>query len=60
MTPVQAVRVGWRGGSLAVIELLDSFGQRSRLDLQGLALNVAVSPASFRFTPPPGTDVIEQ
>lgn len=58
--PVQAVRVGWRGGSLAVIELLDSFGQRSRLDLQGLALNVAVPPASFRFTPPPGTDVIEQ
>ena len=58
--PVQAVRIGWRAASLAAIELLDSFGQRSRLDLQGLTLNVTLPPASFRFTPPPGTDVIEQ
>ena len=58
--PVQSLRVGFRGPELAVLELRDSFGQRSRLELRELRLNVPVAPAAFRFTPPPGTDVIEQ
>jgi outer membrane lipoprotein carrier protein len=58
--PIQSLRVGFRGLELAVLELRDSFGQRSRLELRDLRLNVPVAPAAFRFTPPPGTDVIEQ
>ena len=58
--PIQSLRVGFRGAELAVLELRDSFGQRSRLELRDLRLNVPVAPAAFRFTPPPGTDVIEQ
>ena len=58
--PIQSLRVGFRGQELAVLELRDSFGQRSRLELRDLRLNVPVAAGTFRFTPPPGTDVIEQ
>ena len=58
--PIQSLRVGFRGAELAVLELRDSFGQRSRLELRELRLNAPVTPGAFRFTPPPGTDVIEQ
>jgi outer membrane lipoprotein carrier protein len=58
--PIQSLRVGFRGQELAVLELRDSFGQRSRLELRDLRLNVPVTAGTFRFTPPPGTDVIEQ
>ncbi len=58
--PIQSLRVGFRGAELAVLELRDSFGQRSRLELRELRLNTPVTPGAFRFTPPPGTDVIEQ
>ena len=58
--PIQSLRVGFRGAELAVLELRDSFGQRSRLELRELRLNVPVTPGAFRFAPPPGTDVIEQ
>ena len=58
--PIQSLRVGFRGPELAVLELRDSFGQRSRLELRELRLNGPVTPGAFRFTPPPGTDVIEQ
>ena len=57
---VQSVRVGFRGAELAAIELLDSFGQRSMLQLQDFKANVPVAPGAFRFTPPAGADVIEQ
>ena len=57
---VQALRVGFRGRELAVLELQDSFGQRSRLELRELQLNVPPTPGAFRFTPPAGADVIEQ
>jgi outer membrane lipoprotein carrier protein len=58
--PIQSLRVGFRGQELAVLELRDSFGQRSRLELRDLRLNVPVTAGTFRFTPPSGTDVIEQ
>ena len=58
--PIQSLRIGFRGPELAVLELRDSFGQRSRLELREWRLNVPVPASTFRFTPPPGTDVIEQ
>lgn len=56
----QSMRVGFRGRTLAVVEITDSFGQRSVLRFDDFAANAAVPAERFRFTPPPGTDVIEQ
>lgn len=51
--------VGFRGTQLAAVEIMDRFGQRTRLVLEGLQ---AGAPAAerFRFVPPPGADVLEQ
>lgn len=56
----QSMRVGFKGKQLAVVEIVDSFGQRSRLDFQRFTANAAVTPERFRFVPPAGADVIEQ
>ena len=56
----QFMRVGFRNRELAVVELLDSFGQRSRLDFSRFVPNATLSGERFRFTPPAGADVIEQ
>jgi outer membrane lipoprotein carrier protein len=58
--PFQSMRVGFRGRTLAMVEITDSFGQRSRLDFSGFAANTVVAPERLRFTPPAGADVIEQ
>ena len=58
--PFQAMRIGFRGKELAAVEILDGFGQRSRLDFSQYAANVPIPEASFRFVPPKGADVIEQ
>ena len=56
----QSMRIGFRGKELAAVEILDSFGQRSRLDFSQYAANAAIPDASFRFVPPKGVDVVEQ
>jgi outer membrane lipoprotein carrier protein len=45
---------------LAAVEIADSFGQRSLIEFRDLRLNVPVPAERFRFTPPPGADVISQ
>ncbi len=57
---LQSVRIGFRGKDLAALEIVDSFGQTSRLQFSGLVTNIAFAPERFRFTVPPGADVIEQ
>ncbi|HNT37746.1 MAG TPA: outer membrane lipoprotein chaperone LolA [Rubrivivax sp.] len=59
-TGFKSVRVGFKGAEPAAIEIVDSFGQRSRLDFSGFVANVPLAPESFRFVPPPGADLIEQ
>ncbi len=56
----QSMRVGFRGSELAVVEVVDSFGQRSRLVFSRFVPNTPVTPERFRFVPPAGADVIEQ
>ena len=56
----QAVRIGFRGKDLAAVEIVDSFGQRSLLTFKQFMANVPMPDDAFRFTPPPGADVIEQ
>ena len=58
--PFQAMRVGFRGRTLALVEITDSFGQRSKLEFSAFAANAVVAAERFRFTPPAGADVIEQ
>jgi outer membrane lipoprotein carrier protein len=58
--PFQSMRVGFRGSELAAVEILDSFGQRSRLVFDGFVPNPAIAADRFRFVPPAGADVIEQ
>lgn len=56
----QSVRVGFKQGQLAALEILDSFGQRSRLDFSQFEPKAAIAAARFQFTPPPGADVLNQ
>ena len=56
----QSLRVGFKGKELAVVEVLDSFGQRTTLTFTRFEANVALEPERFRFTPPAGADVVEQ
>ena len=55
---LQTVRVGFRQGQLAVLEILDSLGQKSVLSFVQWQGNAAVKAERFRFQPPAGADVI--
>lgn len=56
----QSLRVGFKGKTLAAIELVDSFGQRSLLQFADVVANADVAGDAFRFTPPKGVEVLEQ
>ncbi len=56
----QSMRVGFKGKELAAVEIVDSFGQRSLLQFSQFVANVVLPADGFKFTPPPGADVIEQ
>lgn len=56
----QSVRVGFKGKTLAAIEITDSFGQRSLLFFSQMLSNPVIAADAFRYTPPAGADVIEQ
>jgi outer membrane lipoprotein carrier protein len=55
----QSLRVGFRGKELAALEILDAFGQRSRLDFAQFEANAALPAARFQFKPPAGADVLQ-
>jgi outer membrane lipoprotein carrier protein len=57
---LQSVRVGFKGGVLATLEILDSFGQRSVLQFSAFELNAALDASAFAFKPPVGVDVVRQ
>ena len=56
----QSMKIGFQGKTLAAVEIIDSFGQRSLLRFGGFAANAAIAPEQFRFTVPAGADLIEQ
>lgn len=56
-----AIRLGLApSGEIRVMELASKLGQTTRLEFSDVRHNVAVDPARFRFTPPPGVDVVHQ
>lgn len=57
---IVGLKAGARGSELAALEILDSFGQRSVMRFSGFEVNPALSPGSFQFKPPAGSDVIRQ
>ena len=54
------VRVGLAQGQLAVLDMEDSFGQRSTLRFDGFKANPGLSASGFVFKPPAGADVLKQ
>ncbi len=56
----QSLKVGFKGRELAALEIVDGFGQSSRLDFTALALNPVLAADRFRFTLPAGADLLEQ
>ena len=61
---LQSVRVGFRNTDatpvLAVLEILDNFGQRSVLTFGRVEVNPVLPASRFVFKPPAGSDVIRQ
>lgn len=57
---IVGLKAGTTGSELAALEILDSFGQRSVMRFSGFEVNPALSPSSFQFKPPAGSDVIRQ
>jgi outer membrane lipoprotein carrier protein len=54
----EKVRLGFAGKDLKAMELHDSFGQRTLIHFSGLERNITLPPATFRFAPPAGVDVV--
>lgn len=52
------IRLAITAQGLEGMELVDGFGQMTRLLFTDIALNAATQPAWFRFTPPAGVDVV--
>ena len=55
---LQTVRVGFRQGQLAALDIADSLGQRSVLTFTQWQGNAPLKAERFRFQPPAGADVI--
>ncbi len=57
---LQQVRIGFKSGQLAALDILDSFGQRSLMTFGAIDTQSAFKPGHFRFTPPAGAEVLKQ
>lgn len=56
----QSVEVGFVQGRLAALDILDGFGQRTRLNFSKFETGVRLPADQFKFTPPAGVDVLNQ
>ena len=52
------IRVAMEGSTLRAIEMVDGFGQQTRLFFDQIILNKLTDKNHYKFTPPPGVDVI--
>jgi outer membrane lipoprotein carrier protein len=57
---LQSVRIGFKGQELTVLEIVDSFGQRSVMTFSNLRVNTPLEAATFQFKPPAGADLTQQ
>ena len=54
----EKIRLGFAGNDLAAMVLVDSFGQTTQIRFSKLERNPALPASTFKFTPPPGVDVV--
>ena len=52
------IRVAMDGDLLRAIEMVDGFGQQTRLYFDQIILNEPIDKSRYKFAPPPGVDVI--
>ena len=53
------VRIGFRDNAPRAMELVDAFGQTTKLVFDRFERNVPLGGELFRFVPPPGADVVQ-
>lgn len=53
------VDIGMKGNQPARVELLDAFGQTTRVELGGIQPQASLPDAEFKFVPPPDADVVQ-
>lgn len=56
--PFQKARLGFGATGLVRMELQDALGQRTVIGFGGWKRNPRFAAGTFKFTPPPGTDVV--
>jgi outer membrane lipoprotein carrier protein len=52
------IRLGLKGNVLELMELVDNFGQLTRIQFENVKRNPRIDPSAFRFDPPKGADII--
>ncbi len=56
----ESVFLAFKNNTLTKMEMLDSFGQTTRLEFTDMKVNTSLADDTFRFTPPKGVDIIGQ
>lgn len=59
-TSFKYVTIGLEKGKLAGMELMDNFGQLTRIYFSKILINPPLKPTLFDFTPPKGVDVFSE
>ena len=54
----ERIRMGFGLAGIDAMELIDQFGQTTRLRFTNMQRNPKIDPGAFRFTPPKGADVL--
>ena len=54
----ERVLLGFRDGELRMMAMEDAFGMRTEIRFEQVERNPQLDPGLFRFTPPPGVDVL--
>lgn len=56
----QFIRIGFKGETLAAMELKDGFGNHTSIKFGNVDTSPKLARGSFKFTPPKGVDVLTQ
>jgi outer membrane lipoprotein carrier protein len=56
----ERIRMGFGASGIDAMELVDQFGQTTKLRFTNVQKNPKLDPATFRFTPPKGADLLGQ
>ena len=56
----EKIRIGFGKGRILTLEMVDGFGQTTRVTLRDAKENVQIDAGKFNFKPPAGVDVIRE